>query len=298
MFDVIIIGGSFAGVSAALQLGRARRKVLLVDSGATRNRFAQSAHGFFGHDGKAPQQLQQEGLAQLAQYPTVTIVNALALAAAPLDGGFQVTIGDGRIERAARLILATGIRDELPCLPGLRERWGRSVVHCPYCHGYELAPGPFGVLASTPASAHQAMMVPDWGPATYFTQGEFEPDEAQLAQFAARGVQVERSPVVELLGAVPALEGVRLADGRVVSLAGLFIAPQLRMTTPIVRQLGCAMEEGPLGAVIKVDEMKQTSVPGVFAAGDAATLFGNAVFAAAAGAMAGVAAHRSLVFGL
>jgi thioredoxin reductase len=298
MFDVIVIGGSFAGVSAALQLGRARRKVLLVDSASTRNRFALSAHGFFGHDGKPPRQLQQEGLAQLAAYSTVTIVNALALAARAADGVFEVTIGDGRIERAARLILATGIRDELPCLPGLRERWGRSVVHCPYCHGYELAPGPFGVLATSPASAHQAMMVPDWGPTTYFTQGEHEPDEALGAQLAARGVQVERWPVVELLGAAPELQAVRLADGRVLPLAGLFVAPQLRMTTPIVSQLGCAMEEGPLGAVVKADEMKQTSVPGVFAAGDVSALFGNAVFAAAAGAMAGVAAHRSLVFGI
>jgi len=295
MYDVIIIGGGFAGVSAALQLGRARRKVLLLDGGAGRNRKADSAHGFFGHDGKSPAALRSEAREQLARYATLEMVDEIAIGARRMDDGFEVIAGNGRIERSLRIVLACGVRDELPDLPGLRERWGRTVVHCPYCHGYELPPGPFGVLATSEHLAHQGVLVTEWGPVTYFGQ----PPQGELAAlFAQRGVTVETTPLAALLGSAPELAGVRLADGREIPLAGLFVGPRTRMNTPLIRELGCALDEGPMGTVIRVDEMKQSTVPGVYAASDAAAPFGNAVFAAAAGAMAGLAAHRSLVFGL
>ncbi len=217
--DVIVVGGSFAGLSAAMQLARARRRVLVIDAGRPRNRFAAAAHGFLGQDGKPPREIQQEALRQLLAYPTVAFVEGEAVSARRTDSGFAVALADGGEAAATCLILAIGMADELPPIPGLQERWGATVLHCPYCHGYEVAGRPLGVLANHALSAHQAGMLPDWGPTTYFTQGEFEPDPAQAAYLAGRGVSIERSPVVELLGAAPDLEAVRLADGRVVPVA-------------------------------------------------------------------------------
>ncbi len=294
-YDVIIIGGSFAGLSAAMQLARARRQVLLVDAARPRNRYAAHAHGFLGQDGVPPQEIVASARAQLARYPTVSFHDAEAVQALPQDGGFAVVMASGEQVRGARLILATGMRDELPPLPGLQARWGQTVLHCPYCHGFEVAGEPLGVLAAHPMSVHQAMLLPDWGPTTYFTQGQFEPPPEDARHLAARGVHVERTPVVALLGDAPALTGVVLADGREAPLRALFVASRVHMASPLAEQLGCEFDEGPLGPVIRVDDMKQTSVPGVFAAGDASTPMSNATLASASGVMAGVCAHRSLV---
>ncbi|KRB17425.1 NAD(P)/FAD-dependent oxidoreductase [Achromobacter mucicolens] len=294
-YDVIIIGGSFAGLSAAMQLARARRQVLLVDAARPRNRYAAHAHGFLGQDGVPPQEIVANARAQLARYPTVSFLDGEAIQALAQDGGFAVIMAGGEQVRGARLILATGMRDELPPLPGLQARWGQTVLHCPYCHGFEVAGEPLGVLAAHPMSVHQAMLLPDWGPTTYFTQGQFEPSPEDARHLAARGVLVERTPVVALLGDAPALTGVVLADGREVPLRALFVASRVHMASPLAGQLGCAFDEGPLGPVIRVDDMKQTTVPGVFAAGDASTPMSNATLASASGVMAGVCAHRSLV---
>ncbi len=297
-YEVIVVGGSFAGLSAALQLARARRQVLVVDAGAPRNRFAAHAHGFLGHDGKPPAQILGEAVEQLLRYPSAMLRQATAVSAAREgEEEFRLTLDDGSSLAARRLVLATGVRDELPPLAGLHERWGNTVVHCPYCHGYELET-PLGVLAWHPVALHQAMLVPDWGPTTLFTQGLVEPDADEAARLAARGVHIEHQPVVELLGEAPALDGVRLADGRSVPVRGLFIAPRTRMASPLAEQLGCAFEDGPLGPLLRVDGTGQTSVPGVFAGGDAVTAFTNAPRAAASGVLAGVAAHRSLFMGL
>ncbi|MGC4017233.1 MAG: NAD(P)/FAD-dependent oxidoreductase [Luteolibacter sp.] len=295
LLDVIVVGGSFAGLSAAMQLARARRRVMVIDSGLPRNRFSPAAHGFLGQDGKPPSEILREASAQLAVYPTVERVQGEVTRASQEDGGFAVELADGRRFRASRLILATGQRDGLPDLPGLQERWGISILHCPYCHGYEVRDQPLGVLASHPMSLHQALLIPDWGPTTYFSQGIHEPDAQQAAELAARGVRVESTPVVELIGEAPTLEAVRLADDRIVPMKALFVASALQMASPLAEQLGCAFDEGPLGPCIQVDEMKQTSVPGVFAAGDAAAFMHNVTLASASGVMAGISAHRSLV---
>ncbi|UDG78010.1 NAD(P)/FAD-dependent oxidoreductase [Achromobacter sp. 77] len=294
-YDVIIIGGSFAGLSAAMQLARARRQVLLVDAARPRNRYAAHAHGFLGQDGVPPHEIVANARAQLARYPTVSFLDGEAIQALAQDGGFAVVMAGGEQVRGARLILATGMRDELPPLPGLQARWGQTVLHCPYCHGFEVAGEPLGVLAAHPMSVHQAMLLPDWGPTTYFTQGQFEPSPEDARHLGARGVHVERTPVVALLGDAPALTGVVLADGRELPLRALFVASRVHMASPLAGQLGCEFDEGPLGPVIRVDDMKQTTVPGVFAAGDASTPMSNATLASASGVMAGVCAHRSLV---
>lgn len=295
MFDAIVVGGSFAGLSAALQLARARRRVLVVDSGRPRNRFAAASHGFLGQDGRAPAAIGRIAAEQVLAYPTVELLHDEATTAAATDGGFLVGTAGGREERAARLILATGVRDELPPIPGLAERWGSTAVHCPYCHGYEVRDRALAVLATGPMSAHQAVLLPDWGPTTFFTQGVHAPDAEQAAQLAARGVGIEHTPIVELLGPAPELEAVRLADGRVVPVGAVFVGPTIHLASPLAHDLGCAIEEGFAGPYVRVDDLKQTSVPGVFAAGDATTQMHNTTFASASGVMAGVAAHRSLV---
>lgn len=285
-YEVIVIGGNFAGLSAAMQLARARRRVLLVDAGMPRNRFSQASHGFLGQDGKAPAAIMGEGKRQLSLYPNITLHDGKVIRAEKVDEEFVVTIEGGGEERAARLILATGISDTLPDIPGLSERWGRSVLHCPYCHGFEVSGGELGVLANHPHSAHSAMMIPDWGATTFFTQPLFEPDEEQLARLRARGVRIERSPIVELLGASPKLQAVRLADGRTVPLDAIFVAPKTAMASPMAEQLGCAFDEGAFGPVIRIGENKETSVKGVFAAGDAASSMHSGTLASASGVLA------------
>ncbi len=295
-YDVLIVGGSFAGLAAALPLARARRRVLVVDAGLTRNRFSAHAHGFLGHDGKTPGAILEEARAQLLAYPTAEILHGEASAASGEADRFAVALSEGREVHARRLILTTGLSDELPDLPGLRERWGRSVLHCPYCHGYEVRDQPLGVLANHPMSSHTAVLLPDWGPTTFFTQGKYEPDAERTALLARRGVAVERTPVVELRGDAPGLSSVRLADGRVVPLGAVFVAPRPHLTGSLALSLGCVVEEGPMGPGVKTDDFKQTTVAGVYAAGDIARPMHSITLAVADGATAGTAAHQSLAF--
>lgn len=293
-FDAIIVGGSFAGMSAAMQLVRARRQVLLIDAGRPRNRFAKASHGFFGLDGVPPADIRDKVRGQLSAYPSFNLREGLAEEVEAIDGGFAVTMAGGERARASRLLLATGVRDTLPEVPGLPERWGQSVFHCPYCHGYEIGGGEIGLLMSSPMGLHQAMMLPDWGQVSVFTQGMEIPGEDR-ARLAARNVAIEECPVVELLGNDTALEAVRLADHRTVPLRGLFVQPKTDIVSPLAAQLGLELEDGPTGAFIKTFEHGRTSREGIFAAGDAATAWHNATFASAAGVAAGVNLHRSLI---
>lgn len=294
-YDVIIVGGSFAGLSAAMQLARARRRILLVDAGRPRNRFAQASHGFLGQDGVAPARIMSEGLRQLSAYPSVDFFHGEAVSARSGGAGFQLGLQDSEDVKGRRLVLTTGVTDTLP-LASMETRWGVSVLHCPYCHGYEVRDRPIAVIASHAAAVHQGMILPDWGPTTYFTQGVFEPTGEEAALLAARGVRIERTPVIELLGDAPATRAVRLADGRELAVEAVFTGPMTRVTSSLAEQLGCAFTDGMSGPHIQVDPMQQTSIEGVFAAGDSAQPMHNATLASAAGVMAGIAAHRSLVF--
>jgi len=293
-FDAIVIGGSYAGLSAALQLARARRKVLVVDAGQRRNRFASDSHGFLTRDGQSAAGIAAEGRANVAAYPNVAWHDGLAQAARADGDGFLVDLDGAGTARASRLVLATGVRDELAPIDGLAERWGRSVFHCPYCHGYELNEGRIGVLAGGPLAVHQAQMLPHWGQVTLFTNGVCPLDAEQCADLRARGVTVDDTPVVRLVEHAT----VELSDGRREAMAGLFTYGRLHMASPIAGQLGCAFDEGPLGPYIRTDEGRQTTVPGVFAGGDAMRAASTVAFAVADGAMAGAGAHRSLLFGL
>ena len=294
--EFAVIGGSYAGLSAALQLARARRDVTVVDADLRRNRFVDQAggtsHGFLSRDGVAPSAIAAEARRQLLRYPTVRWLHGIADEATHGDDGhFIFRVGEERVV-AARLVLAIGVRDELPAVEGLAERWGRSIFHCPYCHGYELEAGPIGIIASSEVAHHHAIMLPDWGTPTLFLNDSYRPTGDDIIAFARRGTTVEAASIVRIEG----VADVVLADGRTLSMNGLFTQPRTHIASPIAAQLGCALVQGPMGVFIQVDAMQQTSVPNVFACGDAARGGGNVAMAVADGAMAGVAAHRSTMF--
>lgn len=297
MYDVIIVGGSYAGLSATLQLARARRQLLIIDAGQRRNRFAKSAHGFLGQDGQPPGAIAEKGRAEVLAYPTVTWRKAEVTGARSVAGGFSVQAG-GEEYQAKRLILATGVVDELPSIPGLRERWGQTVFHCPYCHGYELDRGRLGVLATSPMALHSVALVSEWGTpgeTTLFLNGAFEPDAEQLADLKTREIKLERELVSAAEGEAPEID-VRLRDGRHRRLDGLFVLSRTLVDNPIAEQLGCELEQGPTGPYYKTDPMKETTVPGVFACGDVALPMGAVSLAVADGTRAGSSAHQSLIF--
>jgi len=294
--DFAIVGGSYAGMSAALQLARARRQVTVIDAGLRRNRFVDEAgstsHGFLSRDGVAPAELWTQARTQLLQYPSVRWIGGQAEQARVLPSGeLSLQVG-GQLLVARRLVLATGVRDELPAVPGLAERWGHSVFHCPYCHGYEVGGGAIGVIAASPMAHHHAMMLPDWGPTTLFLNEVYAPTEADLADFARRGTQIEATPVQRIDG----FADVVLADGRSIRMQGLFTQPRTSPASPLAQQLGCVLADGPMGPHVQVDAMQQTSVANVFACGDAARAAGSIALSVADGAMAGVAAHRASMF--
>lgn len=296
MFDVIIVGGSYAGLAAAIQLGRARRSVLVLDAGQRRNRSAHRAHGFLGQDGVEPGLIAEKGRAEALAYPTVSYREASVARARVIPGGFSVEIA-GETLSAKRLILATGVIDDLPEIPGVRERWGQSVFHCPYCHGYELNQGRVGIIATTPMSAHLAMLASEWGAPgqnVFFLNRAFEPDAEQLSELAARGISVEREAIAAIEGQLPEV-AVRLQSGRIERFVGLFLGSTTRLALPFAEQLGCELDASPVGSFYKTDQMKETTVPGVFACGDAGLPMGSLSFAVADGVRAGVGAHASLV---
>lgn len=295
MHDVVVIGGSYAGMAAALQLARARRDVVVVDAGKRRNRFATHSHGFLGNDGSEGAAIAANAKRQLLAYPTVTWLDGAVRSARGTSGSFVVTLEDDRSLETQRIVLALGVVDELPPIAGMAERWGRSVFHCPYCHGYELEGGAIGVVATSPLSVHHAAMLPDWGKTTYFTRG-FTPTPDERALLAQRGVEIEPAAVVAIEGPDDA-PAVRLEDGTVRAFRGLFVASKIVVASRFVAELGCAFEDGPAGAFVKTDPMtKQTTVPGVFACGDIAIAAGSVSLAVGDGARAGMGTHRSLIF--
>lgn len=296
MYDVAIVGGSYAGMAAGLQLAQARRKVVIIDAGKPRNRFASHARGFLTQDGKSPHDIAAAGYAELTQYPTVEWCRGKVETVMGEMDNFTLMLADSSESaaplRARRVILAAGVGDELPPLPGLEERWGRYVFHCPYCHGFDLNRGRIGVLATSGAAMHLALLLPDWGQTTLFLNDAFEPDKEQLEKLAKRGTHIERGVVERLTGS--GVEVV-MADGRVFPLDGLFVVTQTVPSVLAIR-LGCELDITPLGRDIKTDAAKATSVPGIFACGDIAMPVGNLSLAISDGALAGQAAHHSLVF--
>lgn len=292
MQDVIVIGGSYAGMAAALQLARARRTVLVIDAGQRRNRFASHSHGFLGQDGVDPAIIWTEARRQLLAYPDVRWIEGTAGTTTGRKDDFRIATEVGDAFAGRRILLATGVIDRLPGIPGLAERWGRAVFHCPYCHGYELDRGRIGVIATGPMSIHQAQLLPEWGAVTFLTNGALTLEPAQRDDLRKRGVAIVETPLARIVGTAD----VELRDGRVLPFAGLFTATRTEPAGPLAEAAGCAMIETPMGRQIQTADSKETSIPGIFACGDVARTPHSVSLAVGDGAWAGAQLHRSLVW--
>jgi thioredoxin reductase len=294
--DAIIIGGSFAGLSAATYIARGRRSVCIVDTGSPRNRFAPHSHGFFTHDGSEPGTMLATARSQVEKYSTATFIDAAAASATRESDGFSVRLATGDVLESTKLVLAFGISDQLPAIPGLAERWGRSVLHCPYCHGYEFSGRRLGVLRVSDLSAQQAMLIAEWGPTTFYLNGDPEPDDATLLELRRRGVSVDSTPIRGLQGRNDQLSAIEFTDGRTSPVDALYLGAPTRLNSDIAQQLGCELTEGRFGPVVRTDDSRMTTVPGVYAAGDIVRDAHTLTWASADGVTAGLAVHRSLVF--
>lgn len=289
--EVAVIGASFAGLSAALMLARARRRVVLVDEGLTRNRFARHSHGFLGLDGVAPDEIRARGLAEVLAYPTARHLTGRVGSITGRAGAFVIE-GPETIH-AARVILAYGQRDILPDIPGLAACWGITANTCPYCHGYELADRTTGLLVTGPGFAHQAWHLSAWTEdLVYLENGHPVDDPGALDRPGLRRVE---GRVAQVLHEAGVISGVVLADGAIVPMQALYLQGRFEPAAPLADDLGCAMAQSPAGRFVSVDMFQRTSIPGVFAAGDLTRSFASAPAAAASGNMAGAACNQDLL---
>ncbi|WP_374115819.1 NAD(P)/FAD-dependent oxidoreductase [Kineococcus sp. TRM81007] len=302
VLDVVVVGGGPAGLSGAVALARSRRRVVVVDAGEPRNAPAEGAHNYLSRDGVAPRELLAIGRRELAGYGG-EVVDGEVVAARRLDGGgterFEVVLADGRALRSRALLVTTGVTDELPDVPGLRQRWGRDVLHCPYCHGWEVREQPIAVLATSPLSFHQVLLWRQLSDDVTVVLHGAEPSDEQRERLAARGIAVVEGPATGLRVEGGALTGVELADGHVVPARALAVASR-----PLVREgfltglglvpapveamgvvIGTALPAGPAGA---------TDVPGLRVAGNVAEPMAQVGSSAAAGTMAGAALNAEL----
>lgn len=296
-YDVVVIGGGAAGLSGALMLARARRSVVVIDAGAPRNAPAPGVHGLLARDGIPPAELVERGRAEVRGYGGQVVSGEVATVARE-DTGFQVTLTDGRSVRALRLLLATGLVDELPDVPGLRSRWGRDVVHCPYCHGWEIRDQAIGVLGSGPMSVHQTSLFRQWSDdVTFFPHTLPVPTGEEAEQLAARGIRVVAGEVASLEIVEDRLVGVRMRDGTVVKREALAVAPRMVARTGFLAALGLRPVEHPSGAGehIPADAIGRTDVPGVWVAGNVTDLSAQVGAAAAAGATAAAHINADLI---
>jgi thioredoxin reductase len=297
MNDVIIIGGSFAGLAGALQLGRARRKVTVLDTGLQRNRFAGHSHGLLGHDHKPPLDILAEARRQLARYPTIKLVNARADSISGALDGFSVLTAEGESLRARRVILSYGVVDQMPDVPGFAEGWGKAIVPCPYCDGFEFAGQHWGLMWSGPQSHNYAKLFLDWTDRlTVFADVHDIPPDIR-ADLARRNIPVVDGRITEIARRGGHNSTVKLDTGTDVAVDILWAHPRTKPSASLHESLGLATVNTPLGIILKVDERRETSMPGIYAAGDLANPLTppSVTLAIAHGATAGISAQRSML---
>lgn len=293
-YDVLVVGGGAAGLSGALTLARARRRVLVVHDGTPRNRPAQHMHAYLGLDGVPPAELLARGRAEVEGYGAEVVEDRVVDARRDGDG-FRAELAGGRVVRSRRLLVATGLADTLPEVDGVAERWGRDVLHCPFCHGWEVRDRPVGIVGSGPFGMHQALMWRQWTPdVTLFLHTGAHPDDADVERLAARGVRVVEGRVDGLVVADDAVTGVRLADGGTVPVEAVVVATGLAARTEGLEGLGLAVEPVTMnghvvGSRVVTGPDGATDVPGVRVVGNATDLRAQVMVAAAAGLGAGAA---------
>ena len=291
--DVVIVGGGPAGLSAALSLGRARRRVVVVDAGRPRNMTAAHMHGVLGHDGLSPLRLLELGRQEIAGYG-VRVIHGDVTATRTDGTDIEVDIADETIP-TRRLLVATGLDDVLPEIPGLREQWGRGVVVCPYCDGWEHRDDVIGVIATSLHSVEQAQLLRQWSDRiVYFSNVVGGPDADEVEALVRRSIRIEPGLVTRLSIEDDRVAGVEV-DGRVVPVGVVFTGPTLRPRDALLRSLGAAMTDGPSGPWVGIDEDGRTSVPGVWAVGNVVNARSNVSVSMGLGSLVAGALNTDLV---
>lgn len=292
-FDVIIIGGSYAGLSAAMALGRSLRNVLIIDSGLPCNRFTPHSHNFITHDGAVPKDIADKARSQVLAYPTVEFFSGRAISAYNGADGYQIQVEGGVSYMARKLVLATGVRDLLPDIPGFAESWGKTLIHCPYCHGYEFRGKKTGIMVNGEKALHLASLVNNLTDnVTILTNGNADFSEENTAKLVSRGISIEQERIVSIEQVTGNIHGVTLTDGRLLDFEALYAAPPFEQHAGIYSDLGCELTES---GHIKVDQFQQTSVSGVFACGDCAGMMRSVAYAVATGNIAGAMVNHQMV---
>ncbi|KJS60860.1 NAD(P)/FAD-dependent oxidoreductase [Streptomyces rubellomurinus] len=290
-YDAVVVGAGAAGLNAALVLGRARRRVAVVDAGEPRNAPAAHMHGYLSRDGMPPAALLAVGREEVARYG-VDLLDGRVEHIEPVDGpGFVVHLAGGPVLRARRVVVATGLRDGLPELPGLAERWGLDVLHCPYCHGWEVRDRPLGVLGTGPGAVNQALLLRQWSADVVLLAHTLVLTAADRERLAARGVRVVEGRIRRLVADDGRLRGVELVTGQVVPREAVFVLPQLVPRDGLLLGLDCARGED---GWVATDRTGRTSQPGVRAVGNVADPRAQVVIAAGTGAAAAFALDHEL----
>jgi len=284
-YEVIIIGGSYAGLSAGMALGRASRNVLIIDAGEPCNRQTPHSHNFLTQDGETPAAILAKAKQQVMQYPTISFLNAKATGGIKTTTGFEISISDNQAFTAKKLLFAAGIKDIMPAIDGFAQCWGISVIHCPYCHGYEVKNMKTAILANGDAAYHYAFLLTQWTKdLTLFTNGKPTLTNEQLAKLKEHDIPVIETEIQTLNQSNGQLESIVLTNGDVHNFNVMYSRVAFVQHTNIVEQLGCELDEN---GFIKVAEMQKTTVPGIFAAGDCATMMRSVAVAVADGMRAG-----------
>jgi thioredoxin reductase len=292
-YDVIIVGGSYAGLQAAMTLGRSLRKVLIIDSGEPCNKQTPHSHNFLTRDGETPAAIAAKGKEQLAQYTTVDFFEDKAGYGMPYNNGFEIGTLSGRSFTARKLIFASGVKDVMPAIFGFAKCWGVSVLHCPYCHGYEVSNQPTGILANGDIGFEFAKLINNWtDKLTVFTNGKSTLTDDQVIKLKAKQIDVVEAELKEIIHQNGQINKVLLANDSTVDIAALYARLPLLQHCHIPQQLRCQLTENGL---IKVDEFGRTTIPGVYAAGDCVTVMRSVASAVATGSFAAAMINKELI---
>ena len=290
--DVIIIGGSYAGLSAAMSLGRSLRKVLVIDSGQPCNAYTPHSHNFLTQDGNTPSAISALGRSQVERYKTVTFLDDLAIRVSGKDNAFEIEVQSGEQFGAKKIILATGIKDIFQDIPGLKACWGKSVVHCPYCHGYEYHRMKTAILASGENAIHYAVLVSNLTKdLTILTNGATNLSLEQASKIRAKGIQIIETPVREIIHTDGAVSSVAFQDAKTLPVDVVYFRPEFTHHTDIPVKLGCEFTDQ---GYLKIDSMQKTTVNGVFACGDNSSMMRSVANAVATGNFAGAVVNREV----
>jgi thioredoxin reductase len=292
-YDVIVVGGSYSGLAAGMALGRSLKRTLIIDSGLPCNRQTPHSHNFITHDGRAPKEIATLARQQVEKYDTVTFFNGLAVNGSKTEKGFDILTDSGETFSATKLIFATGIKDVMPDIPGAAECWGISVIHCPYCHGYEVRNETTGILGNGEPALEYAGMISNWTKdLTLFTNGKSTLTNEQAEKIGRHNIRIVEKEIVKLDHTGGILRNIVFKDGSTSSVKALYFRAPFVQHCPIPEALGCELTEQ---GFIKIDQVQKTTAAGIFACGDNATGMRTVANAVSMGATAGMMANKEMI---